>query len=60
MVDEKVQREELFPTGLMDVVSISDLENGIVFCRMKRDCSCILLLKTKRLSNYAESKTKQS
>ena len=26
MVDEKVQREELFPTGLMDVVSISDVE----------------------------------
>jgi len=26
MVDEKIQREELFPTGLMDVVSISDVE----------------------------------
>jgi len=26
MVDGKVQREELFPTGLMDVISISDIE----------------------------------
>jgi len=46
MVDGKVQREELFPTGLMDVVSIRDVEkyyrvlpaeNGLFFHPISKD-----------------------
>jgi len=46
MVDGKVQREELFPTGLMDVVSIPDMEKwyrvlpyekGLLFHPIRKD-----------------------
>jgi small subunit ribosomal protein S4e len=52
MVDGKVQREELFPTGLMDVVSIPDVENwyrvlpyekGLFFYPISRDESTLKL-----------------